>query len=182
MCNEEPKMLDIRAPQGSFILYPSMSKEESLEAFNEWFKNTYGDDSPLDFSLERVVEKYVPTKTKSKGIDVQEWCDKLNKIVGFEWARPRSKYMTAEESEAREFFEKEMDRLGLIYSFPLTPNECFKKDDEQLKTENMDNRFPFKLKEKDAKRIVNAACDTWKKKLSREKEWGSDLRIVTGKL
>lgn len=38
---------------------------------------------------------------------------------------------------------------------------------------DIENRFPFKLKEEDAKRIINIACNTWKTKLSQM--WGGDL-------
>lgn len=41
------------------------------------------------------------------------------------------------------------------------------------KTENMDNRFPFELTEKDAKRIVDIACSGWKPRLS--EKWGAKL-------
>lgn len=47
------------------------------------------------------------------------------------------------------------------------------------KEENMiDNRFPFVLKYEEAKKIIQIACPTWKKKLGRA--WGGDL-IVDGK-
>ena len=35
------------------------------------------------------------------------------------------------------------------------------------------DRFPFKLKEEDAKRIINIACNDWKPRLA--KKWGKDL-------
>lgn len=42
-----------------------------------------------------------------------------------------------------------------------------------VKTANMDNRFPFKLSQDQAKRIVKIACSSWKDKLFGK--WGKEL-------
>lgn len=47
----------------------------------------------------------------------------------------------------------------------LTKEEIF----NHFKNEKMENRFPFKLMKNDALRIINTACDSWKKKLA--KNW-----------
>ena len=53
------------------------------------------------------------------------------------------------------------------------PTQSVKEFYKQLKTENIDNRFPFRLTEKDAKRIVEAACRGWRSRLS--DKWGAEL-------
>jgi hypothetical protein len=54
------------------------------------------------------------------------------------------------------------------------PTQSVKEFYKQLKPENMeDKRFPFKLEEKDAKRIIKIACRDWRNRLS--DRWGVEL-------
>lgn len=51
--------------------------------------------------------------------------------------------------------------------------EC--KKDINKKQNTMEERFPFTLSETDAKKIIDVACNGWKRILS--KEWGSELLL-----
>ncbi len=55
--------------------------------------------------------------------------------------------------------------------------EQFKKHFTQIKKSNTMSRFPFKLTQENAKRIIAIACSAWKDKLS--EIWGKEL-LLTG--
>lgn len=55
------------------------------------------------------------------------------------------------------------------------PTQSVKEFYKQLKTEKMDNRFPFKLSVVDAQRIIDSACPSWKEKLA--EKWGTQILV-----
>jgi hypothetical protein len=122
-------------------------------------------DLPTQSVKDFLTEEFVlPERwcVKDTHQEINDWFNKYGHTKVNNYQNLNMGYLHYPEINGRTVFTKHFS-TNIQNGYTEISFDNFKK--YVLKQENMDSRFPFKLTEKQGKRIIGVACDTWKRDL-----------------